>query len=295
MPQHLQASAQFTDSDYLSDNNEMYRLSIQLRLDGFSFAIFDPAEKKLLQIKEYKLGEKSGRSFEENWANLLSQFRNVMETEHPLFEPFRKVYVSLDHQDYILLPSALFLKEKMETAFIFTQKVDYDYELISHELLGADMVVVQAVYKALFSYIRLQFPQALIVHHLSVLQQEIQKIHKNNNMGKRAYVSVSNRTMHIIVMNKEELQYCNSFSFSAKEDFIYFILLIYNQLDMNANEDPLFLLGDIGRSSAIYKICWQYIRNISFLDQLDHINMSSNFDQLATHQYYTLIHTTLCE
>ena len=87
----------------------------------------------------------------------------------------------------------------------------------------------------------------------------------------------------------------NSFTFTSKEDFVYFILLAYDQLKFNPEQDPIYFLGDISKSSPIYQICWQYVRNIHFIDRTEGISAGSDFDQMPIHQYFTLIQSALCE
>ncbi len=295
MQEYLQASIQCTDSDYLAENNENYRLSIQLRLNGFSFAIVDPVEKKLIQIKEFIVGDKLGQTIEEKWHLVMDNLTQLIEAKVIVPKLFQKVIISFQNMDYTFIPTSLFLEEKKETLLGFSQKIEYPFQIIDGKIAGTDRMIVSAIYKPLYLYLYNYFSEFELIHSIHVLQNQINKIHKNKKLGNRIYVSVTNRDMHIIAMQDETLLMSNSFSFTAKEDFVYFILLAYDQLNMNAEQDSLFFLGDIGRSSAIYNICWQYIRNIYFIPDHKEINMGSDFDQISVHQYYTLIHTALCE
>ena len=295
MQEYLQSSIQCTDSDYLSENNKNYRLSIQLRLDGFSFAIVDSVEKRLMQIEEFKVGDKLGQSVEEKWLFVRDSLMQLFQAEVIVPKLFQKVIISFQSKEYTLLPASLFLKDKTEVLFNFSQKINYPVQIINGQIVGTDRMIISAIYEPLYLSLFNYVPELTLLNSVQVLQNQINKIHKNKKWNNRVYVSVANRDMHIIVMQDEALLMSNSFSFTAKEDFVYFILLAYDQLRMNAEQDPLYFLGDIGRSSAIYNICWQYIRNIYFIPDLKEISMGSDFDQISVHQYYTLIHTALCE
>jgi len=295
MPDLLQATAQYIDSSYQGEYHKNYRLSIQLRLDGFSFAIIDPNTKQLLLLKEYKIAVAPHQDSEQKWFHLYEYFISYIGQNDVVPEHFDKTIVALDHKEYTLLPEVLFQKETQEKILTFSQAPPYSFVTFNNKIPGSDYRFIAAIYKPLFLALG-DFSKAVsITHSAMVLQNEIQKLHKNKNLGDRVYVSVSIHDMHIIAVSGTEVVLSNSYSFSSKEDFVYFILLCYDQLKMNTEVAPLYFLGDIGRTSPIYHICWQYIRHIHFVDQLSEMKLGAAFDQMPIHQYYTLIQTALCE
>jgi hypothetical protein len=80
------------------------------------------------------------------------------------------------------------------------------------------------------------------------------------------FVNVHTSTFDILVLKGEKLILANSFSFHTKEDFIYYILFTAEQLGLDTDTFQLSFLGNIEKASEIYKIAYQYIRNINFLE-----------------------------
>ena len=49
-------------------------------------------------------------------------------------------------------------------------------------------------------------------------------------------------------------------------DFIYYILFVAEQLQLNPEQFSLELLGDITEESALFLIAYKYIRNTKLMD-----------------------------
>lgn len=295
MPDFLQAAVDYTDSDFNAEDLRHKILSIQLRLDGFSFVIVDISNKQLLKLQDFKTSFLPNTSDDKKWeavTNLIKKYLNQRSID---INTFVKIVLIIDHKEYTLMPKALFLKDKIKDYLLFNQNISYSFDVLSHIIDTTDKVMLFAVSVPLRDTINEYFPQSTLKHKNSVLLLAILKSHKNRKTDKSIYVSVSRNIMHIIAMDNDILLMCNSYSFTSKEDFIYFILLSYDQLGLNPKSDALFLLGDINKSTPIFQICWQYVKNISFIDQLSEISAGPAFDQMPTHQYYTLIQSTLCE
>ena len=295
MPEFLQASVDYLDSDFNAEDIYKYRLSIQLRLDGFSFAILHGSSKRLLSLKDYKIIYKPSYSIAEKWENLKDHFKTFLAQSLFNFDSFEKLSILVDHKAYTLLPEALYLEKEHDQYLLFNQNIPYQFVAVTDKILSVNQVLLSLIHEGLDGVIKDQISEFNYIHSNTVLLSEIFKIHRNRNSKPSIYASVSHNNMHIIAFGDNKILMCNSFKFTSKEDFVYFILLAYDQLGFNTEQDNLFFLGDISTSSSIYKICWQYVRHINFIDHLAGIHAGAAFDQMPIHQYFTLIQSTLCE
>ncbi len=291
----VQASVQYTDTEYNSEVHDKYRLSIQLRLDGFSFAIIDPERKQLMQLQDFKIMKKSGQSVRDRWDHLQGYFLQFLNQQEFHSATFQKTIISIDHKEYTLMPASLFSKGNENEQLLFNQSISYPFVSFSNTIPGTERKLISAIYKPLNIVLQDYFESASLQHSITVLQNEIYKAHKNKKLGQALYVYVSNHDMHLTAVDGEKLLMSNSFTFTSKEDFVYFILLAYDQLKINPEQDPIYFLGEISKSSPIYQICWQYIRHIHFISQTTGVFAGSSFDQMPIHQYYILIQSALCE
>lgn len=58
----------------------------------------------------------------------------------------------------------------------------------------------------------------------------------------------------------------NSFEYSSPEDFIYYILFTFEQLQLNPDSVSVKLLGTISKDSAYFEIAYKYIRNCNLFN-----------------------------
>jgi len=104
------------------------------------------------------------------------------------------------------------------------------------------------------------------------------------------YINVSNQNLEIVVLKNKKLELYNIFSFTTKEDFIYYILFVAEQLKLNPEEINVILLGAIEKESELFTILYQYIRNVSFYTP-------KNFPELlkseSKHNHFTLLNQHL--
>lgn len=295
MPELLKASAEYIDSGYQPDKHKDYRLSIQLRLNGFSFAYIDHHNLSLVFLQDYRISFIGNPNIEERWRKINEHLLKFLDHHSMHQSSFSKVHISLDHKEYTIHANSLFHDQKLKEQILFNQNISYPYNVQAQSISGTERTILFTIPKVIEDSIVDYFGEDKMMHSAGILENEILKKHKNKKLGNQVYIYISHRDMHLLVMNNESLLFHNAFSYTSKEDFIYFILLVYDQLNLNPEEVPVNFLGDLSRSSALFGITWQYIRNISFIHQTNGIQLSSSFDQMPVHQYFLLIQSTLCE
>ena len=295
MPDSLQASVDYLDSDFNAEEIYKYRISIQLRLDGFSFAILDGSSKRLVRLQDYKIIYKPSFTIEQRWEDIKEHFKLFLHQKLYNLDSFEKLIVLVDHKAYTLLPEALYLEKEHNQYLLFNQTIPYQFVSFTDKILSTNQVLLSLIYKPLDRDLNHHILEFSYIHSNTVLLSEISKLNRSSAPKPSIYASVSQNNIHIISFEDNKILMCNSYKFTSKEDFVYFILLAYDQLGLNTEQDSLTFLGDISTSSSIYKICWQYVRHIDFIDQLSGITAGAAFDQMPIHQYFTLIQSTLCE
>ena len=58
----------------------------------------------------------------------------------------------------------------------------------------------------------------------------------------------------------------NSYEYQTKEDFLYYILFVMEQLQLNPQEQLVELTGKTDPTSELYQIVYQYVRNVKVAD-----------------------------
>ena len=255
------------------------KLSIQFILDGFSFSIYNTPSKKEVYFREYVF-ENSQTSPE----NLLLKIETIFKTDAYLQNDF--IAVTVIHQNNLstVVPNRFFDKKKLAFYLNFNIKT-LATDFITFDDLGTlNAKNVYVPYVNIKNYLFQNFGEFEYKHHSTVL---IEKLLKNNTTKEKTmFVNVSKTSLDIVVLENEKLLLSNAFSYNSKEDFIYYVLFVAEQLNLDVQEFPLFLMGEINLKSKTYKITYKYIKNVSFLESTNAIYNEFN---IPSHSNYILL------
>jgi len=109
------------------------------------------------------------------------------------------------------------------------------------------------------------------------------------------YVNVRKSFLDITILDNQKLLFFNTFKYNTKEDFIYFVIFVMEQLQLNPEEVELVLMGMIERNSGLFETVIKYVRNVRFQSKIEKFNYSYIFNELTTHKYINLLLFEMCE
>ena len=257
------------------------KLSIQFNLDGFSFCIINNTTKETNYFSEYVFKEKQLTP-----ENLLKKIEEIFKTDIHLQKDFSSVLVIHQNNLFSLVPNQYFSED------VLSEYLNFNIKTLATDFIAYDDIEtinaknVYVPYVNINNYLFQNFGEFEYQHHLTILIEKL--ISANNSDDKKVFVNVSKENYDIVVLENKQLQFSNSFNFQTKEDFIYYILFTFEQLKLDVEKIGLFFTGDIEPESEIYKITYQYIRNVSFLESNNKI-----FNELdaSKHSNYILLNS----
>ncbi|WP_208889833.1 DUF3822 family protein [Polaribacter sejongensis] len=257
------------------------KLSIQFNLDGFSFCIINNTTKETNYFSEYVFKEKQLTP-----ENLLKKIEEIFKTDIHLQKDFSSVLVIHQNNLFSLVPNQYFSED------VLSEYLNFNIKTLATDFIAYDDIEsinaknVYVPYVNINNYLFQNFGEFEYQHHLTILIEKL--ISANNSDDKKVFVNVSKENYDIVVLENKQLQFSNSFNFQTKEDFIYYILFTFEQLKLDVEKIGLFFMGDIEPESEIYKITYQYIRNVSFLESNNKI-----FNELdaSKHSNYILLNS----
>ena len=254
-------------------------LSIQFSLDGFSFCVLDSKTQKDIYFTQYQF-EETLNSLEDLLKRIETIFKNDANLQ------IEYAAVSVIHQSNLstIVPSKYFDKKSLANYLNFnikTLKTDF---ITFDNINTIDAKNVYVPYVNINNYLFQNFGEFEYQHHSSILLEKLLKIESSTE--KKMYVNVSKSSFDIVVLENRKLIFSNSFSYTTKEDFIYYILFTAEQIQLNTEELKLYFMGEIEVESEIYKIAYTYIKNISFLKSENSIFKDL---EISNHSNYILL------
>lgn len=258
-----------------------YRLAIQLSSDGLSAAVWDDVYNKVLALERFSFQ----KAFNTN--TLLSLTNSAIKQSSILSYPYKKVSLSIVNNRSTLVPNALFDVNEKDALLKFNHSLA-DGEIIAIDgLPNLDAKNIYALPKAIEQQFKELYPHLDITHYSSPLIEQVLLTNKHSDTVTVA-VNVHSEGFEVLVLNSGKLIFYNTFTYQTAEDFIYYILFVFEQLKLNPESVKVELLGELEKSSAIYQLLYKYIRNIKFGDRPDAFDYSFKITALPKQYYYSL-------
>lgn len=260
------------------ENISKRKLSIQFSLDGFSFCISN-FEDTIYHFSKYSFDDKINTP-----EILLERIKRVFKNDNNLQDDFESVQVIHQNNLNTLVPSQYFQENSLKNY------LDYNIKTISTDFItydnldSLDIKNVYVPYVNINNFLFQNFGEFDYHHHSTVLIGKLSKLASQNSTD--VFVNLFSDTMDVVVFHQNMLQFYNSFEFETKEDFIYHILFIFEQLKLDPNKIALNLLGEIEEASELYKIAYTYIRTINFLEVKSEIIKN---EDVIPHSNYILL------
>lgn len=264
-------------------------LFLQISMEEVSCSAFHTENNKFLSIEHVEF-DSTGISSDFN-SLLTHFFSDHFATNHQ----FKSVYILFESINSSLIPEPLYDEtEKMSfSKFSFTQSDDY--ETFCDKIINLDAFNLFPVPKILKHTLDELFPGHKFFSHAKVLIDNLLIMYKNSLNQKRIFINVRKSYLDIVIFDGRNLVYFNTFNYKSKEDFIYFVIYVMDQLKLNPEEIEVIFSGMIEKNSMIFETIYKYVRNVSFQPKPVGFSYSYLFSDIPSHYFFNLLHLPLCE
>ncbi|MFH1321120.1 MAG: DUF3822 family protein [Bacteroidota bacterium] len=258
-----------------------YHLSLQLGLEGFSFCILNTKRNKYIGLESWH--------FEriQNSVSLCVILDKLIQKNDLLQMRYKSASALIVHNRSTLIPTPLFEKSNEEDYLGFNHSIDKDEKVAADKLSNLDSLNLYILPQCVDSTLKNAFPGVSIFHHSSSLIEGLLIQYKNHN-DKKLIIHFRDSHFDVVVLDGKNLILFNSFDYQTKEDFVYYILFVCEQLQLNPENQELVLIGEIEKNSDHYSLLYKYIRNISLGERSDSFEYSYLFNDTPKHFYYNL-------
>ncbi len=257
-------------------------LSIQISLSGLSFCILNTKTHTIDFLKKFPTSTKKTP------FQILDKLQILFKEQEQFNQKFDNVTIVYVNEISTVVPNALFKEEFLADYLKFNSKI-LKTDFISYdEIKAINAVNVYVPYVNINNYIYDRFGSFTYKHFSTVLIENLQKI-ETSKTDQKIYINVNSSHFEIISFRNNDLIFYNTFEYSTKEDFIYYLLFTIEQLNLNPEILELIFLGEINITDDLYKIAYKYIRNVSFGKHLKDYNYKDT--SVPIHYNFTLLNS----
>lgn len=194
--------------------------------------------------------------------------------------PYGRISGYLFHPNTTLVPRRLFQHGDLSGYFnLLLPPGDYVYAY--EELPEFDAYLVLATEKAQANLYADLFPQTRQRHLAVPLLQYSREL--AGTAEHTIFLNIRYQTAQLIVLERQNLLFYNTFPFATASDLLYFVLLAYDQFRINPAELPLTVAGNMLPDSELYRTLYRFVREIRFAAPPAPFSSLSGTEKLPAH------------
>jgi len=269
------------DESFDKNKSVFYKLIIQLSVDGIYLCVYDFVTLKYLAFEHF--------TFQNAFTlDATSEIFESVLKESSLFNlKYKKVNCLITHNIATLVPNALYDEEQKKMFLKSTTNLDNLSIVLVDDLKTLESKNVFALpisLKAKLDYIH----SNIVYNHFSSGLIENLLMQTKNQNKKQLFVHVQGSHFETIVIDEKNLIFYNSFNHHTAEDFMYYLLFVCEQLELNPETIELVIVGELDRNSNLFSLITKYVRNVKFGERKDTACYGYKLQNIPKHFYYSI-------
>ena len=278
-------STSIIKTSFSKDNVNNYNLSILCGVDSLYYCISDEANEALV-LKKFDLFKTITFESEITFAATLN---NIWESDSILSLPFRSIHIAFIHPHYTIIPNKLYQASNKASYLTPLKKETNLPELYQVNDLAIDAKLIFSLPQTAVAFFENKYQKGIHYYNsftplLNGILKEMQQLN-----DKHIWLNVHPRTLQIALFDGKSLIFSNQFPFQSENDFLYYVLLVYNQFKLDPELIPVHISGQLVKESAIHKKLYRYIRNISFLKLSETHQLNTHLTESPGYFFFDLL------
>lgn len=273
------------DDRFDEEKLHQYVALIHIGPRDIQFAAADSTDSRCLLLQDFVLG------ISLDSEDYFEQLQSLFDSHPVLMAGFwKQVKVSFKNSNYVQVPAGLFEPSAAASYLQLNVRADLAQEEVrwcGNPASGSITVFtcpkkVTEWLTGLYKNTRLSF-----YHQSSALIEGLLK-DVSADTGSTLYLYVDRFKLHILAQRGGQLVFYNQYSIRQFPDYIKYITLALDGLNMKQESSEVRLWGYLGKNSPHYHEFYKYIRTVRFGGRPTYMNFGYFFDEIQDHQFTDL-------
>ena len=258
-------------------------------MDSFFYFIEDK-ESNALVLKQipYSLDNDAPKQSKEE------TLKQILMQEKMLQLPYAGVSICYSGPNFTIVPDEVYSKHQLKNYLTQVTRIGKSNEVSVCSLKTLAAHIVYSVDKMTLDIAKSYFPGANHMHIISPLVMQAYQYAKSQK-GHQVFVHVGTSIVGIFLFKQDKLLFANTFRYATEQDFLYHVLLVFDQFELDTEGIPMMLTGRVQKKSSLYEKVEKYIRHIHILHSPSYYHYGSAFQDANFHYYHDLLSIRLCE
>ena len=244
------------DEDSLLRDTAQSKLSILVGMDSFSYMLQHP-ERGMHWYRSFALDDSTGNHFD--------HLEKLLRGEVALQRTFGKIQIACQFPYFTVIPERLFRKGEERSYLNHLTDLEASGEVLAEALPPAKGHMVYHVPGRVYQLLQRFLPDSSLHHFGSLYINHFGNLHFNGS-GEHVYLHITSNRLYALHFREGQLNFQNTFTFKSSKDCIYFVLLIFDQLQLDPQSTQVHLGGQLMTDSEIYRLLDRYLAELELLD-----------------------------
>jgi hypothetical protein len=263
-----------------------YKLVVKISADSFFCSVLDTSSDTIIAIEKNHIHK--GHSIEEEIS--CSVLMNLIKEKEG--NTFGKVAVLFDNPVFTLVPDELFIpaevKKYLSLAHSFQTNEKAGFDTIS-EIGSKDIYWMPA---EVCEFSDRNFLLREDWHFSGVF---LKYCLLRNLAPDAVYVYCCNNLFYAVVIKNRTALLCNAYEYSAKEDLVFYIMNIFQKLNIDRISVPLYMSGETGNLPDFKSLMAQYVNKTEYMPRPSEYRYYKEISELPEYFGSILFGAFLCE
>ena len=217
---------------------------------------------KKIEIHQFKSNFFIGSESDIKLFNLKSFSKDDLNTENVTIIHFNKPPV--------IVPNKIFIKDNLNkylsTNYELSNNLSVSYDETTNKLI----YIVYEKKNNLETILNKKGIEFMSINYFTVIYEYLTPLKKNDEMS--IYINLRNRLFDIVIYNKDEFLYFNTFNKKNKEEFLYYLLYVLKNFQADVNSTKINFLGKFEEFKEYYDYTSLYAELVYIKNNTQTIN-----------------------
>ena len=264
---------------------ENYDLTVEMSDEGLSLAVLDLLRGKYVMLRHYPLLNPENNS--------QRTFSDIINGDDFLGRHYRKIIIITPSPDGTLVPSPLFDPIMKDDYFRFNLPTTEGASIFSNTLPFPGATVLFTIDSSLSEALATSWPNVTPWHHTRPLLQHAFTSCRSSE-ERYLHLHVEKGFITIIIIEKRDLVFCNSFKCSTPGDVSYFLFNVFDKEGVK-NGETLNISGIIEPYGELHLSLLNFSETIRFASPSIRQSFSYVMNEIQMHRWINLFTAASCE
>jgi len=263
-------------------------LSILIGMDRFAYLIHT-ADHQVLVLREYEREPRAITTTKQGQTTFLwPELEQSCAEDAYLSQSYATIRIGWATPFAAMVPKRLYDASHKAAYLQYLTHPEGQWDYAADELPHFEAVQVYAVPAEGLSWCKKQFPGSEALHATTAFLGGARALLNGQPGGRRLFIHISPGALRLTLLDETHLYFTNSYTFLTAKDFLYYVLAVVDECELDQETTPILLSGQLIEDSEIYRLLFRYFRKLSFVPCPPKLSTGPQVNALPQHLYADL-------